>query len=238
MAKLLDMKGNDLPVIYKEKEDKTVTGIKSDLVDTPIQDAIEEDVWMGLTPDLAALRYKGPQLVFLWDNTRYTEWFEDEDLEKGVDYQVNFWNAQTKYQYLPITNGNVTKSNYPYYLHKTANWMDRVETTAVQKIVTKEPAPVGGRIYTVGIKAISALDEHYGNGFTHQRRLVPVRSIKSVENSVKECWVYFANYEAFGKYDPHEKKFMSTHGIDFQPTRFVNGNYELAGQYSNQQVVG
>ena len=203
-----------------------------------IADALESDVWMSLTTDTPALRYNGPQYVFLWDHTRFTEWFEDEDLEKGVDYQVSFWNACTKHSFLPIKNNNVTKSNYPYYLHKTVNWYDRVEQGVTDKFRGAEPAPVVGRIFTVGLAALHKLDEFYSNGYTHRRVRTPVRSIMSVENSIKDCWIYFTTYDAFGKYDPHTSQYKSTHGIEFDTVAKQGDKYGLRGSYTPESTVG
>lgn len=186
--------------------------------DVVVENMLMEDAWMGATPDLTRLRYKGPQFVFMWDKCRDTDWLDRQGLKKNRDYLIETWNAVTQREYLPFENPSSNNRNYGAYLPRTINWWKVFGKTdednpILQELANTEPSPVAGRIFSMGLEAIRQLDAYYGNGATHIRSLVPVHTGRTESSDVMMCWVYFTNIQAISKYDPHEKIYKLSSGI-------------------------
>ncbi len=177
-----------------------------------INDCVEQDVWMNLTDDLPRLRFDGPQMVFIWDDMKDRIKLEDLDIDLNKDFIVKHWNAYTVKHYLPFRNVQVNNKTFRQYVPRGVNWPNLMSQSVPDKFQA-EPRPIEGRIYSMSLKAIQALDQNYGHGYTHSRVKVPVRTGMTSESPVIDCWLYFTALKGISKYDAHEQQYVMNKDI-------------------------
>lgn len=180
-----------------------------------IEDKMLIDLQWNFTPDLPALRFQGPQLVFLWDDLSLGFALQDRmGLRMPEDQRIESVSAQTVTHYLPIKNSVDTSSEYKYRLPAMADWRPMVEDFQAAS-VSGPVLPVAGRVFSVGLKAITTLDNYYCNTLAMHRRKISVMS--HTKGSIVQAWTYLTKLTDVCKYDPHKQKHRFSHTFDPQP---------------------
>lgn len=196
MTKLLDFPAQERANTKKQKE---------------IQQYVDEDALYGFTPDMPHLRYKGPQMVFLWDEMKSYEAMRELDLVGAYDFEIASFTAYTANHYIPFENNLTSDKGFKHYMFRTVNWPDQVEDDQLEGFTVKA-LPVAGRLFKCSLEAIAALDGHYCNGHVFQRSKMTIRKSASENSETTVVWAYSNRLSSICKYDPHENKYdFGTH---------------------------
>ena len=209
MGKLLDFKAPERPAIPAKDE---VSRLYDQATFEDVKDCLDQDRWCGLTPDMPELRFKGPQLVFLWDQNKDRQFFDDNHLERGKDYVIKHWNAHTVRSYIPFRNNSGAIGTLPFYAMKSVNWPDLMVEDQVSQLL-RDPMQISGRVMSVSLKALIELDQYYSNGFATTRHRIPVTTGMQTNTPDVSCWMYFSSLRSLCKYDPHSQKYSMQRGI-------------------------
>jgi hypothetical protein len=200
---------------------------------------VMEDVWFNHTPDVAQLRYAGPQYVFVWDHMQDSGAREKLGISSKTDCRVDYWSATTVRQYVPFVNSNPDadpKENSVYFAPTTAMWTNSFG------IQGSQPRPLVGRLVKCGLNAMRKLDQYYGNGYLTNRRIESVYTTGERDNDkMVDAWVYVTGVDQIGKYDPHNQTWVLKHNINpsmVSSVRRYNTELYEANQYYRSVKVG
>ena len=187
----------------------TPKGNKS-VVKSTLKSMIEDDVWMGFTPDLPALRYEKFLPVFMWDDLMMYQGPEKHLGINSSDYEVDKHMVYTKEKLLPFFNTSKDKSGPTYnMLPASPSWnMSLIDS---EKKISINPRPVQGKLIHVNLFALRLFDVFYANTIAHNRRWETVIDMHGNEQQV---WMYLAPTTVFTKYHPHEKHYKLLKGYD------------------------
>ena len=182
--------------------DGTKETIKSDAFSL-----LEEDLWMGLTPDLPDLRYGGDIPVFLWDELAAWRGLESRGFD-SKDFEVQHQVVYTVDKLLPFyqrvkSNGSVMRNVLP----SSPTWNKSVKDQPLNLL----PREVRGKIITTNIFGIRLLDTLYNNTITHFRRKTRFTTPSGKETV---AWIYSMPTNVFTKYDPHENTYNLVSGFN------------------------
>lgn len=189
---------------------------------------IEDDVWLGCTPDMPKLRYSKEIKVFLWDEIALHNGMTQKIGVSMSDYKVEEYFATTKESFLPFFNAAHDKTfKVSNILPSSPNWGKSLEDGAINY----NPRPIQGKVVSVNLFTLRLLDTFYGNTVVHQR----VKTvIKSASRGEMEAWVYTLPTNTFTKYFPHENTYRLVKGFKPAPcsifgknTNNTQGNFAL-----------
>ena len=181
---------------------------------------LTHDVCYSCTPDLAKLRYAGPQQVFIWDDMKSTLKMNHElEVQQDYDYEVVNYSVHTKDEYVPFENINSYGKEFKFYLPKQKTW--RAAMKGVSGVHDIMSAPVQGRLLQCNLRTLSRLDEYYLNGTAFTRVLAPVVHWNAAARVTSWVWMYANTVDQLGKYDYHEKTHNLYAGITPRPVRRV-----------------
>lgn len=198
MAKLLEFKPNE----KGKAEDK----LAYEKIRKRIQQDVDEDILYNFTPDLPHLRYRGPQLVFLYDDMKHWSSLEALNLVSNKDFFIDAFSAVTKSHYIPFQNMlSANGKGFKYYLIRSSNWPDIVNERDLERFDTT-PLPVSGRLISCSLEALMALDQHYCNGHVFQRSKINVFPTLQTETD-KFVWAYCNRLGSIAKFDPHSQTY-------------------------------
>lgn len=230
--RLLDFKPNAI----NGTTDSTVTNnIRREL-----EDMVHQDISFNLTPDLPALRYAGPQLVFIWDGFKDpTTWGGRlGKLKNTKDYEVVEFAAITKDKYVPFRNRIQPGHDPQFFCDTMEGWWEMCEDGPIAS-VDLTPRQLSGKLLRVGVKGMSALDRAMSNTIRCHRMLVDVwPDHKRGPNHSRKAWMYVNQTEDFATYDPHRQRYVFNPGV--QPmsmrTEIIQGT--TCYHYNHLAVVG
>jgi hypothetical protein len=169
--------------------------------------SIDNDVYYGCTDDMAELRYAGPQHVFLWNDSKFTQTLEKLDLVEDEDWTILHWTACTKSWYVPFERlGFKATLGANQFLFRAVNWKDSFSYKQT-KYLKSEGLPVEGRILKCSLKALKELDEYHYNGVHHDRVKTKLTVGVGANAYDVTAWVYFTNRDQLTKYNPHSKEY-------------------------------
>jgi len=176
---------------------------------TSIATKIQEDVSWCATPDLPALRYAGPQLVFLWDEMKFNDTLNWNQLSEGENFIISSYDAMTDQSYLPFTQAGYHPYKGPTrFCFRNTNWVNSWQEDEV-KHFNVDPLPLSGRVLSVGLEGMIAFDDYYGNDGLCRRSLIDVIDD---DGKFAKAWFYFGLHSVVGKFDPHAMKYKLRNG--------------------------
>lgn len=189
---------------------------------------IEDDVWLGCTPDMPKLRYEKTIKVFLWDDVSLHDGLTKKVGASMSDFKVEEYFATTKESFLPFFNVAHDKTfKVSNILPSSVTWGKSLKDGALNQ----NPRPVQGKVVSVNLFTIRLLDIFYGNTLVHQRVKTP---IQTVNQGVIEAWVYLLPTNTFTKYFPHENVYQLVKGFKPAPCNVLGktaqneqGNFAL-----------
>ena len=186
------------------------------MINQSLELRLKYDRTHNLTPDQPRLRFGGPIKVFLYG--RYTvykdhrEIFEMDDCHVDTDWKVeNHW-CRTKDAFVLFDNKsfNSKSDGYPQYVP---------ETTAFLGKCTKHltSAPLTGKMLSVSLRGLQALDNYYGNTICFNRKKVELMSGSS-------AWMYVAPERTLVKYNPHTSEYSVQSHLQLERSKLTTVN--------------
>lgn len=190
----------------------------------PLLGSVQDDVYFSVTPDLPALRYNGPQYVFLWDDMQYfTNLQKNLDAKVGDDYIIRSCGAFTESRHFPVKNASSSVNTYGYYVTQSCNWRSNLSTSLKNKL-PGIPLPIKGRLYQFNLNGLRRLDLSYFNTIDFVRRKVPINNMEAGVSSQVYAWMYFSVDTTFLEYDPHLKVYNEAKQINAETVPFAADN--------------
>lgn len=182
---------------------------------------LEEDIWLGLTPDLPLLRFEDRHEVLLFDELTTTKNISSTLQVKPMeDFRIIHYRAYTEMKLLPFYNKNGRA--WKYHVPQSSTW-----TNSLPNLGKGEPLPLRGQVFSVSLSMLQALDNYYSNSVVHQRVKVPVITSGKEKKSV---WLYVLPFSSFTKYLPHENRYELIKG--YEPNAMVKNQVEGCYQAS------
>ena len=182
-----------------------------------VQRRIDNDCMMGCTPDVAALRYAGPQKVFLWDDTQDMMRWNKLNLDLPKDIKTVGFQAWTQHELMPMMKRGGS-CQYKALLPLGPSWRSQIKAHEVGSFMSMQTAPIKGKVVSMSLKGITNLDRYYVNGLIFDRIKMPIVTLERSTQKVESCWMYVNKLTSIAKYDPHEQKYML--GSYFDPIPF------------------
>lgn len=150
---------------------------------------LDDDLMGDLTPDMHSLRYKGPIPVFLYGGNTYYQWLKDFFKEKGLSAIIDYYTidntVETACRLLALKSKNPEKAPFKYPSFAVVNH---------QAVTDLTPQVVRGRLITVSLAGLRALDTYFFNGYRSDRIQVPLKK-KSYGNTQHD-WAYTWVFDA------------------------------------------
>lgn len=177
---------------------------------------IKDCSFQNLTPDLPLLRYGGPIPVFLWGKYADFQWLFNEMQKKGCksqeDYTTRDHSSRTTASYVLLDNNNYHKEGGGYKQYVPRSW----DTLAKSGNFDLTSAPLCGRLLTVSVKGMQALDDIFNNTITFRRHKIAVDN-----KEYPIAWSYFTPQENLMKYDPHGNTYYPQTHLSLKPARLI-----------------
>lgn len=194
----------------------------------------------GCTPDMPVLRYKGPQLVFLWDRMLMpSEWRLQLGLDKEEDCHVKHWRCITKDTFIPLITSDVSYK-VREFLPNISEWPSYLSDNYTY-FKTAKACGVRGRVASVSLKALARFDKYYSNTITSYRLKRTVRIDWSGNGNLGEvqAWVYLTPFQLLTKYNPHTQRYRFPDGFDPQlPTKNLTNPKVPAWDFDSLPLSG
>lgn len=181
------------------------------MVNERLEKLINEDIYMGQTPDIAYHRYSGKQLVFLWGTEReQSRWYNRFGVRSGdtnSPIQVKHYRGITCEKFTPF------RSFKDFYLPRNAKWYKGHGEEFEESFGRVGPLQVQGLVAQVDHIGIQILDSYFQNTFKHFRVRLPV-----MMGNVKHYpYTYFSFEHRFRKYDFHDRTLHLIRGVEPEP---------------------
>lgn len=174
---------------------------------------VDKCILDNFTPDLPNLRYKGPIPVFLYGAMANWKEFETVFKPRGLnlikDYQTVDTMCDTACKFVMLRNGNRYQVSYPYDTFATVGYKDKTDLT---------PYTVRGRLITVSLSGLQALDNYYFNGYRANRISIPLK--QKQYSKFQFAYVYSFDYSDFT--DP-VGDLNKKYNMSEMPTKTING---------------
>ncbi len=196
-----------------------------------VENAFKEDIVYGFTPDRAKIRYAGPQTVFIWDQLKNVNKFENATGHRqDSGWRVVHYDIRTKNKYLPFRDQNETL--FKYHVPLSPKWRTGFDDDIMGSLAIgrAEPLPIQGRLIKVNLSCLDALDRHYLNTSMTQRIRIPVIS-RHAPDKEQWVWAYLGMLKSFSRWKAHENTYFFDDTVDARPVPVV-----MSGQDKTYEV--
>ena len=173
---------------------------------SPAHKLLEEDVWMGLTPDLPVFRFRESIPVFIWDDLYQWNGLKTRGIPDD-EYEVTDVEAFTVDKMLPFfqkerSNSSVMRNVLP----QSPTWNKSLGENPINVV----PRVIRGKIINVSLYGLTLLDVLYNNTISHTRQ----EARFTVQGEERLAFMYTMPTRCFTKYDPHENSYSLISGFN------------------------